>query len=79
MSKMGSSPFSYTATYYAYSCSVDLDECPWSPHEDTVFARIILLADTVFARINILAGWREGTVVGIKRCVTQVPQFDRIN
>ncbi|WP_141694383.1 hypothetical protein [Desulfosporosinus sp. BG] len=40
--------------------------------EDTVFARISLLAgwpsvpevreDTVFARINLLAGWREGTL-----------------
>ncbi|MDO0824883.1 hypothetical protein [Desulfosporosinus nitroreducens] len=31
-------------------------------HENTVFARITLLADTVFARISLLAGWREGTV-----------------
>ena len=31
-------------------------------HENTVFARITLLADTVFARISLLAGWREGTL-----------------
>ena len=32
-------------------------------HENTVFARITILADTVFVRINLLAGWREGTAV----------------
>jgi len=39
-------------------------KCPCSPpHENTVFARIILLADTVFPRITLLAGRREGTAV----------------
>jgi len=30
-----------------------------SAHEDTVFARISLLADTVFARISILSAFRR--------------------
>ncbi|WP_459930595.1 hypothetical protein [Desulfosporosinus burensis] len=52
--------YRHTAAHYAYSCSVDWPSVP-EAHENTVFARITLLADTVFARIILLAGRREGT------------------
>ncbi|MBC2721051.1 hypothetical protein [Desulfosporosinus sp.] len=45
-------------------CTSDGHGWPSVPvaHENTVFARITLLADTVFARISLLAGRREGTL-----------------